>query len=98
MAFDIRGAALAAWGYIRKNPDEIALATRNAVGLRFGVPLAALRYLATTAATGKKAPKDIALSTSPPALELGATVEAMGTSLRAQAAIRIDEVEISAEE
>ena len=98
MAFDIRGAALAAWGYIRKNPDELALATRNAVGLRFGVPLAALRYLAATAATGKKAPKDIALSTSPPALELGATVDAMGTSLRAQAAIRIDEVEMSAEE
>ena len=98
MAFDIRGAALAAWGYIRKNPDELALATRNAVGLRFGVPLAALRYLAATAATGKKAPKDIALSTSPPALELGATVDAMGTSLRAQAAIRIDEVEVSADE
>ena len=97
MAFDIRGAALAAWGYIRKNPDELALATRNAVGLRFGVPLAALRYLAATAATGKKAPKDIALSTSPPALELGATVDAMGTSLRAQAAIRIDEVDISAD-
>jgi len=98
MAFDIRGAALAAWGYIRKNPDELALATRNAVGLRFGVPLAALRYLAATAASGKKAPKDIALSTSPPALELGATVDAMGTSLRAQAAIRIDEVEMSADE
>ncbi|MGH7281207.1 MAG: hypothetical protein ACRELY_06775 [Polyangiaceae bacterium] len=98
MAFDVRGAALAAWGYIRKNPDELALATRNAVGLRFGVPLAALRYLAATAATGKKAPKDIALSTSPPALELGATVDAMGTTLRAQAAIRIDLVEISAEE
>jgi len=98
MAFDVRGAALAAWGYIRKNPDELALATRNAVGLRFGVPLAALRYLAATAATGKKAPKDIALSTSPPALELGATVDAMGTSLRAQAAIRIDEIELNAEE
>ncbi|MGH7329880.1 MAG: hypothetical protein ACREJX_16150, partial [Polyangiaceae bacterium] len=98
MAFDVRGAALAAWGYIRKNPDELALATRNAVGLRFGVPLAALRYLAATAATGKKAPKDIELSTSPPALELGATVDAMGTTLRAQAAIRIDLVEISAEE
>lgn len=97
MAFDVRGAALAAWGYIRKNPDELALATRNAMGLRFGVPLAALRYLAATAATGKKAPKDIALSTSPPALELGATVDAMGTALRAQAAIRIDEVDISPE-
>lgn len=94
MKFDVRGAALAAVEYIRKNPDELALATKNAFGLRFGVPLAALRYLATTMG-GKKAPKDIALSTSPPALELGATVDAMGTTLRAQAAIKIDEVEIS---
>ncbi|MEO8797989.1 MAG: hypothetical protein ABI551_08905 [Polyangiaceae bacterium] len=95
MKFDVRGAALAAWGYIRKNPDEVALATRNAMSLRFGVPLAALRYFAETAAGGKKAPKDIALSTSPPALELGATVDAMGTALRAQAAIRIEDVEIT---
>jgi hypothetical protein len=94
MKFDVRGAALAAVEYIRKNPDELALATRNAFGLRFGVPLAALRYLASQVG-GKKAPKDIALSTSPPALELGATVDAMGTSLRAQAAIKIDEVEIT---
>jgi hypothetical protein len=94
MKFDVRGAALAAVEYIRKNPDELALATKNAFGLRFGVPLAALRYLASQVG-GKKAPKDIELSTSPPALELGATVDAMGTSLRAQAAIKIDEVEIS---
>jgi hypothetical protein len=96
MKFDVRGAALAAVEYIRKNPDELALATKNAFGLRFGVPLAALRYLAAQVG-GKKAPKDIALSTSPPALELGATVDAMGTSLRAQAAIKIDEVEITPE-
>ncbi|MEO8875254.1 MAG: hypothetical protein ABI461_06695 [Polyangiaceae bacterium] len=96
MKFDVRGAALAAVEYIRKNPDELALATKNAFSLRFGVPLAALRYLATQIG-GKKAPKDIALSTSPPALELGATVDAMGTSLRAQAAIKIDEVEITPE-
>jgi len=94
MKFDVRGAALAAVEYIRKNPDELALATKNAFSLRFGVPLAALRYLASQVG-GKKAPKDIALSTSPPALELGATVDAMGTSLRAQAAIKIDEVEIT---
>ncbi len=94
MKFDVRGAALAAVEYIRKNPDELALATKNAFGLRFGVPLAALRYLAAQVG-GKKAPKDIALSTSPPALELGATIDAMGTSLRAQAAIKIDEVEIT---
>jgi len=84
----------AAVGYVRKNPDEIVNVAVNAAGLRFGVPLAALRYFAEKA-QGKKLPKDIELGTSPPALRLSGTVNAMGTSLRATAALRIDRVSLA---
>src|SRR5579883_2249057 len=69
----------AAVDYIRRNPDEILKAAINAAGLRFGVPLAALRYLSSNAPLGKKAPKDIEIGSSPPALRLSASVDAMGT-------------------
>jgi hypothetical protein len=86
----------AAVGYVRKNPDELVKAAANAAALRFGVPIAALRFLAAQA-TGRKAPKDIEIGASPPALRLAATVDAMGTAVRASAAIRIDEVSITAD-
>jgi hypothetical protein len=86
----------AATDYLRRNPDEIVRATLNAGRLRFGIPIAALRWLAGQA-KGKKAPKDIELGAAPPALRLSATVNAMGTELRAGAHLRIDEVEITAE-
>lgn len=91
-----RALLSAAVGYIRKNPDEVVKAAVNAATLRFGIPIAALRYLAAQA-TGKKAPKDIEIGSSPPALRLAATVNANGTTLRASAAIRVDEISITAE-
>jgi hypothetical protein len=84
----------AALGYVRKNPDEVVRVATNAAALRFGLPLAALRFLAAQV-TGRKAPKDIEIGASPPALRLAATVDAMGTDVRASAAIRIDEISIT---
>jgi hypothetical protein len=86
----------AAFGYVRQNPDEVVRAAVNAATLRFGVPLAALRFLASQA-KGRKLPKDVEIGASPPALRLAATVDAMGTAVRASAAIRIDEVSLSTE-
>ena len=40
---DARAVLNAAVDYVRKNPDELVKAAINAAGLRFGVPLAALR-------------------------------------------------------
>ena len=87
----------AAVGYVKDNPQEIVKAAINATGLRFGVPLAALRWGVAQLKPGKKTPKDIEIGASPPALRLSATVDAMGTSVRASAAIRVDEVELSAD-
>jgi hypothetical protein len=89
----VRDFLTAATNYIRRNPDEIVRATVNAGRLRFGVPIAALRWLAGQA-KGKKAPKDIELGSVPPALRLSATIDAMGTQLRAGANVKIDEIEI----
>lgn len=84
----------AAVGYVRKNPDEVVRAAVNATGLRFGVPLASLRWFAGQI-KGKQAPKDVEISSAPPALRFSAVVDAMGTAVRASAAIKIDEVTIT---
>jgi hypothetical protein len=86
----------AAVGYVRKNPDEVVRAAMNATGLRFGVPLATLRWFAGQL-KGAKAPKDVEISSAPPALRFSAVVDAMGTPVRASAAIKIDEVTITEE-
>jgi hypothetical protein len=91
---DPRSILSAAVDYVKKNPDELVKAAMNAAGLRFGLPLAGLRWLSAQAKLGRKGPKDIEIGSAPPALRLGATVDAMGTPVRASAAIKIDEIEI----
>lgn len=86
----------AAVGYLRKNPDEVVKAASNATSLKFGVPLASLRWLAGQI-QGKKAPKEVEIDSTPPALRFSAVIDAMGTPLRAGASIKIDEVHISAD-
>ena len=90
-----RAILSAAVAYVRKNPDELVKVAVNAASGRFGIPLAALRFLAAQAPNGKRMPKDIELATAPPALRLSATLDAMGTNLRAAGAIRVDHVEVA---
>jgi len=92
--FSPRAMLEAAVRYVRKNPDEVVRQAVNATGLTFGVPLATLRWFAGNL-EGKKAPKDVEISSVPPALKLSAVVDAMGTPVRATASIKIDEVTLS---
>ncbi|HEY1694799.1 MAG TPA: hypothetical protein VGG39_21655 [Polyangiaceae bacterium] len=92
---DARELLNAAVDYVRKNPDELVKAVVNAAGLRFGVPLAALRYLTSQAKLPKKAPKDIDIGSAPPAIRIALSVDAMGTPVRATAAIKVDEIDFS---
>ncbi|MDB4943872.1 MAG: hypothetical protein JWP97_3406 [Labilithrix sp.] len=92
--FSPRAMLEAAVGYVRKNPDEVVRQAVSATGLKFGVPLATLRWFAGNL-TGKKAPKDVEITSAAPALRFSAVVDAMGTPVRASAAIKIDEVSIS---
>ena len=95
LMLDARSILNAAVDYIRRNPDELVRAAVNAAGLRFGIPLAALRYLSSQAKLPRKAPKDIEIGSSPPAIRISLSVDAMGTPVRASAAIKIDEIDLS---
>lgn len=86
----------AAASYVRRNPEEVVRVAVNATGLRFGIPLATLRWFASQL-DGEKAPKDVEISSAPPALRLSAVVSAMGTPVRASAAIKVDEITVSEE-
>jgi hypothetical protein len=94
---DPRSVLNAVVDYVRKNPDEIVRAAVNAAGLRFGVPIAALRWLSSQAKLPRKAPRDIDIGTAPPALRLSLSLDAMGTPIRATGAVRVDEIDLSPE-
>lgn len=83
--------------YLRDHPEELLRALRNLLALRFGVPLDALRFFAGRAG-GKKGPKDLVLEAVPPGLRVRATVDLMGTPVRADATVFIERVSITAEE
>lgn len=85
----------AAGKYLAQNPEELLRVVRKAVSLELGVPLAALRWFA---ARGRKIPRDIVVEAVPPGIRVSATVEVMGTRLRASSAIFVEAVRLSAEE
>lgn len=86
----------AASSYLRAHPDELMRILRNAFGLRFGMPIAGLRWLA--ASSGEQGPKDVDIDPAPPGLRIGATVHLMGTQVRAVTILYIERIKMSAEE
>jgi hypothetical protein len=66
-------------------------ALKNALALRFGVPIAALRWMAGRV-RGKRAPKDIEIGAVPPGVRVSATIDLMGTTVRATAVIYVEEL------
>jgi hypothetical protein len=92
---DTRALLTATVEYVRRNPEELVRALANAVGLRFGVPIAALRWLSSQAKLSKRGPQDIAIDSAESAVRVSLSVDAMGTPVRASAAIRVDEIDLS---
>lgn len=87
----------AARSYLRSHPSELRRAVWSALGLRVGVPIVALRWLGTQAErTGKV--KDLQIDSEPPGIRVSASVDAMGTPIRAGAVVYIDRVVFSDEE
>lgn len=83
--------------YLRSHPEEIGRAVRSALGLRFGVPVAALRWLAHQAErTGKV--EDFEIDSVPPGLRLSGNVDMMNTPIRAGAIIFVERVVFNDEE
>src|SRR5690606_33558088 len=92
-----QAAIEAARNYLRNHPDEIPRAIRNALGLRVGGPLEALRWLANQAEkTGKVS--ELQIDPVPPGLRAGAVLDAMGTPLRVSATLYFDRIVFNEEE
>ena len=66
--------------------------------MRIAVPLDALRWFVANAPQSRKAPSDVSITARPPAIHLGATLEMMGSKLRASSAIRVEELRIHPDE
>lgn len=87
----------AASSYLRAHPEELTRVIRNAVGLRFGVPIAGLQWLASQGG-GEKGPQDVEIEPCPPGIRIGATLGLMGTTVRAVTQLYIERIRVSAEE
>lgn len=87
----------AAGAYLKNHPEELVRVLKGAMGLRLGVPLDALRYLADELGQGQKAPKDVVLEARPPGLGLAMTVRAMGTTMRVGLTLYMEEIDIRRE-
>jgi len=83
--------------YLRTHPEEIGRAVRSALGLRFGVPVAALRWLGQQAERSGKV-DDFQLDSVPPGIRLGGNVDLMNTPIRAGAIIYVERVVFNDEE
>jgi hypothetical protein len=77
-----------------KNPTTMLSMARHALGMRIAVPLDALRWFISNTPPSKKAPQDVTITPRPPAIGLGATIDLMGTTVRAGASIRVDHIEV----
>lgn len=82
--------------YLRENPNEMLRAVKKAVHGRFGVPIAAVRWISSQFESSN-GPRDIEMEALPPGLRVSATVEEMDTLLRGSAVVSVVAVEFSEE-
>ncbi|MBK9036089.1 MAG: hypothetical protein IPL61_33400 [Myxococcales bacterium] len=71
---------------------------RHALGMRIAVPLDAVRWFIASTPPSKKAPQDVTVLARPPAIAVGATIDLMGTTVRASASIKIETIEVAPEQ
>ena len=83
--------------YLRMHPEELGRAVRSALGLRFGVPIAALRWLGQQAERSGKV-EDFHIDSVPPGIRLAGNIDVMNTPLRAGAVIFVERVVFNDEE
>src|SRR5690606_24535847 len=94
MALPLRSALQSAGRFAFRNPMQMARMARHALNMRIAIPLDALRWFVANTPPGKKSPTDVTVTAQPPGVALGATVELMGTKLRASAVIFVDELRV----
>lgn len=84
-------------GYLKDNPEELLRVAKNAIGLRFGLPIAALTWLVRQT-NGKQAPRDVEIEAVPPGIRVAASLELMKTPLRASATLYFSRVQLDQEQ
>ncbi len=94
IALDLMNAS---FGYLRRNPRELLKTARELIGLRLGIPIDGLRWLAEHVLPQTLFPIGLSVEAAPPMIRLGAEVNAMGTPLRASLCLGVDEVVINAD-
>ena len=94
MALPIAAALRSAGRFAFRNPVAMMKMARHALSMRVAVPLDALRWFISQTPPSSKAPQDVTIMARPPSIALGATVDLMGTTVRASATIRIDELRV----
>ncbi len=93
---DPKAALVAGLRYLRRHPDEILRYLRNVPRLRFGIPVAALQWLANELESASAhGPKDVEILPSPPGLRVTASLEQMGTQLRGSSIVIVERVDFS---
>ena len=97
MALPIRAALRSAGRFMVKNPGTMLGMARHALGMRIAVPLDAVRWFIASTPPGKKAPQDVTVMARPPAIAVGATVDLMGTTVRASASMKIEQLDVGPE-
>jgi hypothetical protein len=98
MALPLRAAFRSASRFVARNPFTMMKMARHALGMRMAIPLDALRWFVSNTPPGKSAPQDVTITTDPPAITLGASLDLMDTPVRATASIRVDELRIHPDE
>jgi hypothetical protein len=94
---DPKNVLLGALAYLREHPQEILRAAKMARHLRFGLPIAALRWLVAQLEQ-PGGPEDVEIDAVPPGLRVAATVREMETPLRVSAVAFVERVRASADE
>lgn len=94
MALPIGSALRSAGRFVTRNPLTVVRMAWHAVGLRVAMPLDALRWFIANTPPSKRAPTDVTIHAEAPAITVGATVDLMGTKVRASATVRVDELRI----
>lgn len=98
MGLPIGSALRSAGRFVVKNPISVFTMVRHAASLRLAVPLDAIRWFVSNTPPSKKAPTDVTVSTRPPAVHVGATVDLMNTKVRASVTVEVDELRIDPDE
>lgn len=83
----------AAATYIRAHPQEVTRAIRGSMGLRFGMPLAALRWLMANLIDDARG-LDPRIEARPPGLFVAATTERMETRMRISGVVHVTRIRV----